>query len=285
MKRTILAGVALVTLGAASLMAQKPKSKAEVDAINAMINAAQKGDNDATIAAADELQTKFKDTEFKATALFLEARAYHAKGDDDRAQIYAEQCMAARPQRIPGAVVSGRNHRAAYPRKRPGQRREAGQSRERSQRRYRDTKVAAKPNPNVPDAQWEELKKQNIAEAQADLGRVFMLRKKFADAIAPLQAASKGDPQPAYFVWLAPAQQQAGKNHDAIATYDKLLARPALDRATVEAITPVKADAFGPRALSSRSPLQTDWYARNQNRLPVRPPGVAAARAHAQFAG
>ena len=81
----------------------------------------------------------------------------------------------------------------------------------------------------LTDAQWEECKKVTIAEAQADLGRVFMLRKKFGEAIAPLQAAVDADPQPAYFVWLASSQQQAGKNDDAIATCDKLLAQPNLD--------------------------------------------------------
>ena len=104
-------------------------------------------------------------------------------------------------------------------------------------------KTAEKPNANLPDAQWEEAKKFTIAEAQADLGRVSMLRKKYADAIAPLQAAVDADPQPAYFVWLASSQQQAGKNDEAIATVDKLLAQPNLDPRFRQAGTQVKLDA------------------------------------------
>jgi tetratricopeptide (TPR) repeat protein len=106
-----------------------------------------------------------------------------------------------------------------------------------------NAKVAPKPNPNVPDDQWEQMRKFTIAEAQADLGRLFMLRKKFADAIAPLQAALDADPQPAYFVWLASSQQQSGKNDDAIATCDKLLAQPSLTAQFRQAITAVKSDA------------------------------------------
>src|ERR1700676_5560320 len=107
MTRTILAGMAVITLSAACLMAQKPKSKPELDAVNAMIVAAQSNDNDATIKAADDLLTKFKDTEFKATALLLESRAYQAKGDDDRAQIYAEQCIATDPKNYQAPLLLG----------------------------------------------------------------------------------------------------------------------------------------------------------------------------------
>jgi tetratricopeptide (TPR) repeat protein len=106
-----------------------------------------------------------------------------------------------------------------------------------------NVKAAAKPNPNLTDQQWEDAKKYTIAEAQADLGRVFMLRKKFAEAIVPLQAAVDADAQPAYFVWLASSQQQAGKYDDAIATCDKLLAQPNLTPQFRSAANAVKSDA------------------------------------------
>jgi hypothetical protein len=44
-------------------------------------------------------------------------------------------------------------------------------------------------------------------------------------------------------VWLASSQQQAGKNDDAIATVDKLLAQPNLDPRFRQAATTVKLDA------------------------------------------
>jgi tetratricopeptide (TPR) repeat protein len=243
MKRTILAGFALMTLSAACLMAQKPKSKAELDAINAMIVAAQSNDNDATIKAADDLLTKFKDTEFKATALMLEAHAYHAKGDDDRAQIYAEQTVAADPKNYQAPILIGETI-VQHTRENDLDKEEKLAKAEKSLNlAIENTKAAAKPNPGLSDAQWEEAKKFTIAEADADLGRVFMLRKKFDGAIAPLQAAVDGDPQPAYFVWLASSQQQAGKNDDAIATADKLLAQPNLTPQFRQAITSVKTDA------------------------------------------
>src|ERR1700761_2535910 len=108
MKRTILAGVSVIALGSASLMAQGKKvSKGEAEAYNAMVTAAQSGDNDGIIKAADELITKFSDTQFKSVALMLEARAYEAKGDDDQAQVYAEQCMAADPKGFQAPLLIG----------------------------------------------------------------------------------------------------------------------------------------------------------------------------------
>ena len=106
-----------------------------------------------------------------------------------------------------------------------------------------NTKAAEKPNPNLTDAQWDEAKKFSIAEAQADLGACSCFAKKYDEAVAPLQAAVDADPQPAYFVWLASSQQQSGKNDDAIATCDKLLALPNLDPRFRQAGTIVKLDA------------------------------------------
>jgi tetratricopeptide (TPR) repeat protein len=106
-----------------------------------------------------------------------------------------------------------------------------------------DVKVATKPNPAMPDDQWLEVQKGVTAEAQSGLGKAYIFGKKWDSAIAVLQLAVAADPQPAYFVWLANAQQQAGKNDDAIATCDKLLAQPNLLPVFKSAIGGVRADA------------------------------------------
>lgn len=244
MTRTILAGMALIAIGAACLLGQAKKvSKGEADAYNAMVRAAQSGDNDATIKAADELTTQFADTQFKSVALMLEARAYQGKGDDDRAQVYAEQCMAADPKNYQAPLLIGESivvHTRENDLDKDEKLAKADKDLNLS---IENAKAAEKPNPALTDAQWEEGKKFTIAEAQANLGRVFMLRKKYSDAIAPLQAAADADPQPAYFVWLASSQQQSGKNDEAIATVDKLLAQPNLDPRFRQAATAVKLDA------------------------------------------
>jgi len=235
--------MALMAIGAGCLMAQAKKvSKGEAEAYNAMVTAATSGDHDATIKAADDLITKYADTQFKATALWLEASAYEAKGDDDRAQVYAEQCLAADPKGFQAPLLIGQGI-VTHTRENDLDKDEKLAKAEKDLNlAIENVKAAAKPNPNIPDDRWEEQKKFTIANADADIGRVYLLRKKYADAIGPLQAAVDGDPQPAYLIWLASSQQQAGKNDEAISTVDKLLAQnpPAV---FVNAANAIKKDA------------------------------------------
>src|SRR5450759_3197072 len=115
MKRMILTGILAMGAGATCLMAQAPppaqaaapaqasgpkvpapKSKAELGALQALQAAAN--DPVKAIAAAENLITKFADTDFKGAALFLEADAYQRKGDLDHMVIFAERTLEASPQ-------------------------------------------------------------------------------------------------------------------------------------------------------------------------------------------
>jgi len=85
-----------------------------------------------------------------------------------------------------------------------------------------------RPNTGISDAQWEEAKKFMRAELQNDLGLAAIKRKKYDAAVADFKLAIEGDPQPAYQVRLAMAYQKTGKNDEALAICDKLLADPQL---------------------------------------------------------
>jgi tetratricopeptide (TPR) repeat protein len=91
-----------------------------------------------------------------------------------------------------------------------------------------NVQAAAKPNPQLTDAQWDEGKKQIAAEAHNDLGLVALDRKKYDDAAAEFKTANEMDPQATYQVRLASALQSSGKNDEALALCDKLLADPNL---------------------------------------------------------
>jgi tetratricopeptide (TPR) repeat protein len=243
MKRTILAALAAV-LFATGLMAQiKPKSKAEAEAINALLNAAKSGDNDATIKAADDLLAKYADTAYKTVALDMEAAAYHKKGDDDHAQVYAEQVIQADPKDFQAPLLIGETIILHTRENDLDKDEKLAKAEKNLNLEIENTKAAAKPNPQLADDQWEGFKKAQIAETQADLGKMFTIEKKWNDAIKNLQLASDADPQPAYFVWLATAQLRGGKNDDAIATCDKLLAQPDLAPVFKQAAGPIRAEA------------------------------------------
>src|ERR1039458_1702954 len=103
MKRIVPPGVLALVTGAACLMAQapgtpkgpQPKSKSEFEALQALQVA--QGNPDKTIEAAENLITKFADTEFKTIALFLEATAYGSKKDYEHMVIFAERVLEASP--------------------------------------------------------------------------------------------------------------------------------------------------------------------------------------------
>jgi len=240
MKRLILAGLLAIAAGAAGLMAQTPpaapakgaakgpapKSKAEADALNALFSAAQAGNNDAVIKAADDLLTKFADTDFKESALYMEADAYNQKRDSTKAQIFAEQALQVNPKSYQASImlaeliVQGtRENDLDREEKLAKSARYAGDSIE-------FVKDAVKPNPQVTDAQWDDFKKSVVARAHSAMGLAALVRKKYDVAAAEFKTAVDNDPQGAYMVREASALQSAGKNDEAIALCDKIAADP-----------------------------------------------------------
>ena len=65
------------------------------------------GNADATIKAGEELITKYADTMFKEAALLQISNAYQAKGDNDKAQIYAERILEVNPKSFQAQLMIG----------------------------------------------------------------------------------------------------------------------------------------------------------------------------------
>jgi hypothetical protein len=103
MNRTILSGALALALAAPILMAQpKPKSKAEIEALQAMFKAQS---DDERIAAAENVLTKFADTEFKAVALFFETASYEHKGDWENTIVYGERTIESDPKHFQALII------------------------------------------------------------------------------------------------------------------------------------------------------------------------------------
>ena len=68
----------------------------ELEALQALQAAG--GDPDKSIAAAENLITKFADTDFKRIALYMEADAYGRKDDFEQMVIFAERALEADPK-------------------------------------------------------------------------------------------------------------------------------------------------------------------------------------------
>jgi tetratricopeptide (TPR) repeat protein len=245
MKRSILTGILALAAGAAGLMGQPkgpaPKSKAELEALQAIFQ--QANNPDAVIKLADEFVTKFADSDFKENILNMEAQAYHQKKDETKAQIYAEQALQANPKSYQADIMLAEIISKST--------RETDLDREeklaKAEKYAKDAmdvvKDAPKPNPQIPDAQWEEFKKTIAAQAHGAMGIANLTRKKFDVAASEFKAAYDNDPQPAYMVQQASALQSGGKNDEAIALCDKILADPQLHPAIKNVATQVRAQA------------------------------------------
>jgi len=233
MKKIIVAGLVVCAAGALGLMAQtadqpKVKSKGEMEAVNAVMTAANQNNPDAVIKAADELVTKYSDTAFKEVALFLEARAYQQKHDNEKAQIYGERALDINPKNYQAELLVGEILAINTRENDLDKEERLAKAEKLLNDSIVNVQAAPKPNPQLTDAQWDEGKKYVAAEAHNDLGLVDLTRKKYDAAITEFRTAQEMDPQPAYQVRLASALQSAGKNDEAIAICDKLLADPNL---------------------------------------------------------
>lgn len=254
MKRTILTALVAVGAGMSGLMAQqqpaqaqkaepKAKSQAELKVLQAMFAAAQAQNNDTVIASADELLTKYADTEFKELALTLEAAAYEQKGDWAKEQIFLEQVLAINPK-SPDArfkladILVKHTHENDLDKDD-----KLARAEKLLNGGLEDLKTYEKPNAQIPDATWEQNKKYLKAQAEDTLGLASLVRKKWDDAATHFQAAIESDPQAAYQAQLASAYQDGGKNDEAIAVCDKLLADPQLHPAIKAYTQKVKAAA------------------------------------------
>jgi len=243
MKRTILTGILILATGVSGAIAQNkkqsptpaagaattgptPKSQDELNALKTLFAAAGKPDE--VIAAAENVLTKFPDTQFKDSVLFLEADAWRQKGDKEKMQIYAERTLAANPKHFQAdlmlaesIVQTTREHDLDRDEKLAKADKYANDA-------IASVSAAAKPNPQITDAQWEDLKKDLTAQAHDALGLSALQSKKYDVAIAELKMASEGaaHPEPAYSVRLASAYQGAGKNDEAIAVAEKVMNDP-----------------------------------------------------------
>jgi tetratricopeptide (TPR) repeat protein len=233
MNRTFRNGI-LALAAACGLMAQAPaqpakqpqvKSKGEAEAIQAMFQAQ---DPDGRIKAAENLVTKYADTEFKGLAFFLEAIAYEQKGDVEKVMVNCERTLDADPRNYNAMLMLAR-HLAQRTREFDLDREEKlARVQKYVQGASELLKDQPKPNPNLTDEQWVSAKKDLLAQGHEALGLAAMARKQYDAAANEFKTAMEtaSQPDPATMVRLAAAYNLGGKYDLAIPVLDKVLATP-----------------------------------------------------------
>ncbi len=231
MKRFSMTGFLVIAAGLCRLMAQEqpkqpqPKSKGELEALQAMLNAQ---DPDSRIKAADNVLTKYADTDFKPLALYLMAASYEQKGDYEKTVIYSERTLEADPKNYSAMLILARNL-AQRTRENDLDKEEKLARAEKYAKSAEDVlKDAPKPNPQLTDDQWNAAKKDFSAQAHEALGLTAMVRKKYDVAATEFKTAMEqsSQPDPATMVRLGAAYNQSGKYDDAVAILDKVMAMP-----------------------------------------------------------
>lgn len=223
----LMAGAGLLLAQEAAPVAKQPqpKSKQEVEALQAMFSAQ---DPDGRIAAAQNLITKFADTEFKALALQLIAMSYEQKGDADNMIVYSERVLEADPQNYASMLMISRALAQRTKEFDLDKEEKLGRAEKMAHQAQEALKTAVKPRPDITDDQWAEAKKDFNSQALESLGLIAMVRKKYDVAIKEFNAAIEGssNPDPATMVRLGAVYNLAGKHDEAVAILDKVMALP-----------------------------------------------------------
>jgi tetratricopeptide (TPR) repeat protein len=203
----------------------KAKSKGEAQAVQAMLQAQ---DPDARIKAADDLVTKYHDSDFKSLAYYVEADGYQQKGDNGKAIVFGEQAVAADPQNIDALVLLA-NVIATTTRDTDL---DKDEKLTRADKYAKDAleaiKTVAKPNAKMPDDQWDQYKKNDEAQAWQALGVAALVRKNVDEAMADYQKGIDANPDPLLMIRAGRALLTAGKPADAVAWFDKAINAPGV---------------------------------------------------------
>ena len=186
---------------------------------------------DERIAAAQNVLAKFADTEFKPLMLLTIAQSYQAKGDSDNTIVYAERVLKeGDPKNYEALLLLAESYAQRTREFDLDKEDKLAKADKYANDALEALKTAQKPNPQIPDDQWNSIKKDLVARGHQALGLSAMVRKKYDVAIAEFKTAVDGSdkPEPATQVRLASAYDAAGKYDDALPILDKLMAQPDL---------------------------------------------------------
>ena len=226
MKTNVIAGMALLAMGVLSAQ-PKPPAPEELKALQEIVNATNV---DARVAAADNFVKGFPKSGYRSFALTMAAEAYEMSGNVTKAIIYYQQVLEASPKDYNAMLMLAAETARTT--------REFDLDKEeklaKAEKFAKDgmalVPAATKPNPQITDAQWEDLKKDDLARGHEALGMIALARKKYDVAAGEFKTATEtaSQPQPSTFIRLAGSYTDAGKPDQAIAALDKVLAMPNL---------------------------------------------------------
>jgi len=196
----------------------KVKSKKEGEAVNALISAQ---DPDARIKAADELITKFSDTDFKAYALYLEADAFAQKNDNEKTIVYGEQALESDPKNYQASVLLARTYATTTKNTDLDKAEKISKITKYANDSLELLKTAAKPNAQLTDQQWTDTKNDFAGQCYFALGVAAAYSNKMDDVTANFQKVAEMDADPTDLIRAGRVLLELKKWEAAIVWFDK----------------------------------------------------------------
>jgi tetratricopeptide (TPR) repeat protein len=201
-----------------------PKSQAEVQAVNAAIQAQTADDR---IKAVDDLITKFPNTDFKSFALVMEAESWQLKNDSVKAIVFGEQALQADPKNFDADNLLA-TALAATTRDTDLDKDDKLARADKYAHEALDVLNTGVRPFTTPEATWPKVKADAQSQAWQALGMTAVVRKKSDEAMADFQKGIDANASPLLMVRLGRLLLAQNKNDEAIAWYDKALATPNL---------------------------------------------------------
>lgn len=204
----------------------KPKSPKEGAAIKAMLEAA---DPNARIKAADELITKFADTDFKAFALYLQADSYAQLGNSEKAIVYGEQTLEADAKNYQAQVLLAKMYAQTTKPTDLDKEEKLKKASKYANEALETLKTAEKPNPQLTDPQWTEMKNDFAGQAYLAIGVDAAFHNKMDDATAAFTKVAELDSDPVDLIRAGRTLIDLKKYAAAIPWFEKAAAAPGVN--------------------------------------------------------
>jgi tetratricopeptide (TPR) repeat protein len=211
-------------------VAQSPKpkyTKAEAEAVNGFL--AEK-DPAAKIAKIEAFVQKFADTQFKAMAYTQAARAAEQMNAGSKVVIYSDLAIEADPKAYEAMLMESAELARTTRENDLDKDEKLGKSEKLAHEAMEIIPTVPKPNPQIPDEQWEEAKREFLGDAHRDLGMIATVRKKYDVSIAEFKQAVEipHEADAPTYIRLAAAYNDNRQPDEALATLAKMPANPQL---------------------------------------------------------
>lgn len=181
---------------------------------------------DARIKAAENLLTKFADTEFKEFALQMETISYQQKNDYENMVIAGERTLEANADNVVVLITLAQ----AIPQRTKEFDLDKEEKLTKAEKYAKKAQTVipnlAKFNPQITDDEWAGYKKSAMSQVHEALGQIAFVRKNYPGAEQAFKTAVDVSPQPdaTTLYRLATVYAAQNKYDEAIAALDKSLA-------------------------------------------------------------